>query len=226
MAGAARPFLLPYALLKSCMPNLPAQQAQIVPYGRGAKPHFCLLFINPSGEHWPTILQMREHISVREDEGRFLFEFWPCWKDFQYLYTILKLTRTWPDVQYFCAGHPIERDQLMRPMSCLMRKQCQAWPIRTCVRNVNLPSDSWGDLEFMLPCNKLIPGFRFPQGALGFYDLLMGKAEEYGYLFCPLFDPSIMSGPHNLPSLMKPPQTVNFIGGGVCMEFHLGGSKK
>ena len=30
------------------MPNLPAQQAQIVPYGRGAKPHFCLLFINPT----------------------------------------------------------------------------------------------------------------------------------------------------------------------------------
>ena len=208
------------------MPNLPAQQAQIVPYGHGTKPHFCLLFINPSGEHWPTILQMREHISVREDEGRYLFEFWPCWKDFQYLYTILKLTRTGPDVQYFCSGYPIERDQLMRPMSCIMRKQCQDRPIRTCVRNVNLPSDSWGDLEFMLPCNKLIPGFRFPQGALGFYDLLMGKAEEYGYLFCPLFDPSIMTGPHNLPHMMKPPQTVNFIGGGVCMEFHLGGSKK
>jgi len=203
------------------MPNPPAKQAQIVPYGHGTKPHFCLLFFNPRGKHWNTILQMREHLNVQDDAGRYLFQFWPCWHDFQFLHAILKLTRTWRDVQYFCAGHPIERDQIMRPMACIMRKQCQARPIRTCVRNVNLPSDSWGDLEFMLPCNKLIPGFRFPRGALGFADLLMGKAEEMGYLFCPLFDPSIISGPHNLPNLIRPPGNVHPLSGGICMGFHL-----
>lgn len=52
------------------MSNPPAQQAQIVPYGLDSKPRFCLLFLKPAGEHWPTILQMREHIRVQEDSGR------------------------------------------------------------------------------------------------------------------------------------------------------------
>ena len=89
------------------MPDAPAIQNIIAPYDPTGQPHFTVLFLHPNGKHWDTIFAMRDHVHVQEDNGRFLFSFWLNWADCQFLFTLLKLTRTWTDdedVQYFCAG--------------------------------------------------------------------------------------------------------------------------
>lgn len=206
------------------MLNTPARSDKIAPHDPTGAPHFTVLFLHPNGKHWDTISAMREHVHVQEDNGRYLFSFWPNWSDFQFLHTILKLTRTWNDdegIQYFCAGHPIERDQILRPMSCLMRMQFQDRPGLLCPRIMDVPSASFGSLRFMLPCFRVHKGLSFAHGRTFFSEDVAGHAEATGYLFCPLYNPVCFNGPL-LTERFQPQTGVNrTLSGGICIGIHL-----
>lgn len=211
-------------LIYLLMPEAPATQNIIAPYDPTGQPHFTVLFLHPNGKHWDTIIAMRDHVHVQEDNGRFLFSFWPNWTDFQFLFTLLKLTRTWAedeDVQYFCAGHPIERDQIMRPMACIMRMQCQERPGMLCPKIMDVPSESFGQLRFMLPCFRLLPGLKFTHGVTYFSEVIAGHAEERGYLFCPLYNPMVLNGPLLTERFQPQPGVNRTLSGGICIGIRL-----
>lgn len=138
-------------------------------------------------------------ISHYEKDDNFIALFKPSLKDFNILYSCLKVAAGWKSATYFYRNEIISRTQMLNPVECIVNLKELAGQPEACLTEDTiygywLDNGIRNNKKFIIPC-KQARSFGYRKVGENYRKMFLVEAQEQGVTMCPFFNMACFKGP-------------------------------